>query len=204
MFKTILTLSLLVLTISTYAQNGDPAKGKVVASGVCYACHGLDGVSPIPTQPHLAGQVEEYIVKQLENMKSINGAPPERENLVMSGIVPTLSDADMKNVAAWYAEQKPNLASAHSKQSVAVGEHLWRAGDTVRGIPACASCHGPTGAGVPSQYPRLAGQYQEYTETQLLHFKSGTRHNSAIMMAIASRLSNDEIKALADFTAGLR
>ncbi|MBU6467522.1 MAG: cytochrome c4 [Betaproteobacteria bacterium] len=204
MYKITTVICLLVLTTFSYAQKPDPLKGKAVASGVCYACHGLEGVSPIPTQPHLAGQVEEYIVKQIENMKSVNGAPPERENLVMSGIVPMLSDADIQNVAAWYAAQKPNLASAHNKQYVVVGEHLWRAGDNVRGIPACASCHGPTGAGVPSQYPRLAGQYQEYTETQLLHFKNGTRHNSAIMMAIASRLSNEEIKALSDFAAGLR
>ncbi|HQT81063.1 cytochrome c4 precursor [Ferrovum sp. JA12] len=204
MFKTIIAVCLLVLTTCSYAKKPDPVKGKAVASGVCYACHGLEGVSPIPTQPHLAGQVQEYIVKQIENMKSVNGAPPERENLVMSGIVPMLSDADIQNVAAWYAEQKPHTASAHSQQSVVIGEHLWRAGDTIRGIPACASCHGPTGAGVPSQYPRLSGQYREYTETQLLHFKSGARHNSAIMMAIASRLSNEEISALADFTAGLR
>ncbi|NDU85317.1 MAG: cytochrome c4 [Ferrovum sp.] len=198
-------IALCSLLSTAWAAPGDPEKGKVVASSICYACHGLDGVSPIPTQPHLAAQIPEYVVKQLNDMKSVGGAPPARDNPIMAGIVAMLSPDDMRNVAAWYAIQPPHLTQSTDPQRVAVGQKLWRAGDGDRGVPACAGCHGPTGAGVPALYPRLSGQYQDYTELQLQHFKDGTRANdpAAVMRSIAHRLTNDEIKALSDFMAGL-
>ncbi len=205
MKKTLLVLLLLSMGSTAWAVQGDAEKGKQIASSVCFACHGLDGVSPIPTQPHLAAQLPDYIVKQLNNMKSVNGAPPLRNNPIMSGIVASMTDADMRNVAAWYAAQPPKRSQATDAKLVAVGEKLWRGGEADRGVPACAGCHGPTGSGIPALYPRLSGQYQEYTEAQLQHFKNGTRANdpAAIMRTIAHRLSNEDIKALADYTAGL-
>ena len=206
MIRTMIVVLLVMLSSATWAQQGDPQKGKVIADSVCFACHGADGVSPIATQPHLAAQQPDYIIKQLNNMKSVNGAPPLRNNPIMSGVVGMLSEDDIRNVAAWYAAQPPKLSQATRSKLVAMGEKLWRAGDVDRGVPACAACHGPTGSGIPALYPRLSGQYQEYTEIQLQHFKNGTRSNdpAAIMRSIAHRLSNEEIKALADFTAGLR
>ncbi len=206
MKKTLMLLLLLVMGSTAWAFQGDAEKGKQIASSVCFACHGLDGVSPIPTQPHLAAQLPDYIVKQLSNMKSVNGAPPARNNPIMSGVVASMTEADMRNVAAWYAAQPAKRSQANDPKLVAVGQKLWRGGEADRGVPACAGCHGPTGSGIPALYPRLSGQYQEYTETQLQHFKNGTRSNdpNSIMRTIAHCLSNEEIKALADFTAGLR
>ncbi len=184
---------------------GDPVKGKVIATSICSACHGLDGVSPIPTQPHLAAQIPDYVVKQLDDMTSVNGAPPARDNPIMSGIVTMLNPADRLNVAAWYAEQAPHVTGALNAKEVILGQQLWRAGDADRGIPACSGCHGPAGAGVPALYPRLAGQYQEYLEGQLQHFREGTRTNDpgGVMRSIAHRLTNEEIKAVVDYAAGL-
>ncbi len=206
MKKTVILVLLAALSPLTWAAHGNAQKGRVIADSVCFACHGIDGVSPIPTQPHLAAQQPDYLVKQLNDMKSINGAPPLRNNPIMSGVVSMLSDEDIRNVAAWYATQPPKLSQATHTKLAAVGQKLWRAGDVDRGVPACSGCHGPTGEGIPAPYPRLSGQYSEYTEIQLQHFKNGSRSNdpSAVMRSIAHRLSNEEIRALADFTAGLR
>ncbi len=190
---------------NAWALEGDPAKGKVIATSICSACHGLDGVSPISTQPHLAAQIPDYIVKQLNDMKSVNGAPAARDNPIMSGIVPMLSAEDIRNVAAWYGDQPPHVTGSLDPKRVEIGQKLWRAGDVDRAVPACSGCHGPTGAGVPALYPRLSGQYQDYLEVQLQHFRDGTRANdpAGVMRSIAHRLTNDEVKALADYAAGL-
>jgi cytochrome c553 len=185
------------------AQQGpDAAKGRTIATQVCAACHGADGNSPTPANPKLAGQVPEYLVKQLVNFK----ANTERKNAVMAGMAAPLSNEDMRSLAAFYGEQKAMQGTATNKESVALGRRLWRGGDVARGVPACASCHGATGAGTPSQYPRLAGQYAEYTEAQLKLFRSEERSNDAngMMRAIATKLSDREIRALADYVAGLR
>lgn len=190
---------------TAWALGGDPEKGKVIATSICSACHGLDGVSPISTQPHLAAQIPDYVVKQLDDMTSVNGASPARDNPIMSGIVPMLNADDRRNVAAWYAIQPAHLTGTLSLNEAHIGQKLWRAGDADRGIPACTGCHGPTGAGIPALYPRLSGQYQDYLEGQLQHFKDGVRANDpgGVMRSIAHRLTNDEIKALADYAAGL-
>lgn len=184
----------------------DPAKGKVVAETICVACHGVDGNSMSPENPHLAGQIEPYIYKQLSNFKATGDAPAARENAIMAGMVAALSDEDMKNVAAWFASQKLKPESAKNEASIALGKKLWRQGDHRKGVPACAGCHGPAGSGMPAQYPRLAGQFAAYTEAQLVAFRAGSRANDpeSMMRAIAAKLSDAEIKAVADYAAGLR
>ena len=184
----------------------DPAKGKAIAETICVACHGADGNSAASANPHLAGQIEEYIYKQLKNFKAADGKPAARNNPIMAGMAAPLSDEDMKNVAAWFSSQKLKPASAKDETQIALGQKLWRAGDAKKGIPACAGCHGPAGAGLPAQFPRLAGQYAEYTETQLKAFRLGDRANDPekMMRMIAAKLSDAEIKAVSEYAAGLR
>ncbi|NTV72254.1 MAG: cytochrome c4 [Azonexaceae bacterium] len=184
----------------------DPAKGKAIAESICVACHGADGNSPASANPNLAGQVEEYIVKQLKNFKPVGDKPPVRNNPIMAGMAAPLSDDDIKNVAAWFASQKQKPAAAKDEKQIALGQKIWRQGDFKKGVPACAGCHGPAGAGLPAQYPRLAGQFQEYTEAQLKAFRVEERANDPekMMRMIAAKLSDAEIKAVAEYAAGLR
>lgn len=187
-------------------SKADPAKGKVIAETVCVACHGADGNSAASANPNLAGQVPEYIYKQLKNFKSVDGKPAVRNNAIMGGMAAGLSDEDMKNVAAWFASQKQKPAAATDQTQIALGQKVWRQGDFKKGVPACAGCHGPAGAGLPAQYPRLAGQFPEYTDAQLKTFRSGERANDPenMMRTIAAKLSDVEIKAVAEYIAGLR
>ncbi|MCC6472447.1 MAG: cytochrome c4 [Burkholderiales bacterium] len=184
------------------AGKPDPAKGQDVASKTCVACHGQDGNSQVPENPKLAGQVAEYLAKQLANYK----ANDERKNPVMFGMVTPLSDEDIRNVSAYYATQKSMQGVARSRDTLAAGRTLYRGGNVARALPACAGCHGATGEGVPSQFPRVAGQHAQYLEVQLKAFRSGERANdgAAMMRSIAARLTDAEIRALSDYIAGLR
>ena len=184
----------------------DLAKGKQIAETVWVGCHGADGNSPTSANPSLAGQGSEYLFKQLTQFKSDDGKPAVRNNPIMSGMTAALSVEDMKSLAFYFSQQKMKPATATDEKLVSAGKSLWRKGDFERGIPACAGCHGPTGAGVPAQYPRIAGQYAEYTEAQLKNFRSEERSNDPEMMMrnIAEKLSDKQIKAVADYAAGLR
>jgi hypothetical protein len=183
----------------------DLAKGQQVAANVCAACHLADGNANAPANPKLAGQHPEYLVKQLYNFRVKPGAKEaERANAVMAAFAAQLSDADIVNVSAWYASQTLKPSSAKNKEYAELGQKIYRGGIPSKGVAACAACHGPAGAGVPSQYPRLQGQWAEYTETQLLNWRQGVRKNNAQMAAIASRMSDLEIKAVSDYIAGLR
>lgn len=188
------------------AQRPNASKGQGIASRVCAACHGPDGNSPTAANPKLAGQIQEYLQKQLTNFKPASGGKPERENPIMAGMAAPLSADDMRNVAAFFAQQAPKPGAAKNKEALDLGRKLWRAGDASRGLPACAGCHGATGAGVPAQFPRLAGQYAEYTENQLKAFRAGNRANdpNRAMRTIAAKMSDAEISAVADYAAGLR
>ena len=188
------------------AAKADPAKGKVIAETVCVACHGADGNSQVSANPILAGQVEEYIYKQLKNFKPVGDKPAVRNNPIMAGMAAALSDEDMKNVAAWFSSQKQKPAAAKDEKLIAMGQKIWRQGDFKKGVPACAGCHGPAGAGLPAQYPRLAGQYPEYTEAQLKAFRVEERANDPekMMRVVAAKMSDVEIKAVAEYVAGLR
>lgn len=183
----------------------DAAKGGAIAQAVCSACHGPDGNAIGNSFPKLAAQHDAYLVKQLQNYKVSPGAKePQRPNPIMSPIATALSDSDIRNVSAYYSTQAYKPATAKSKATVALGEKIWRGGIAEKGVPACASCHSPNGAGIPTQYPRLAGQWGEYNEAQLTAFKGGVRKNNVAMSMIAARLSEAEIKAVADYAAGLR
>jgi len=187
------------------APRPDPAAGQQVAAGVCAGCHAADGNSPSPANPKLAAQHAAYLAKQLHNFKpQADGKPPERYNAIMQGFAAALSDQQIRDVSAYFATQKLTPAAAKSKDLVELGQKIYRGGITDKGVPACAGCHSPNGAGIPDQYPRLQGQYADYTESQLVAFRSGVRANSAQMMTISARLSDKEIKAVSDYIAGLR
>jgi cytochrome c553 len=183
----------------------DVARGQQIAGQVCAACHGADGNAPSPANPKLAGQHADYLYKQLVNFVPKTGAKEaERANAIMAGFAMTLSDEDKRNVSAFYASQAKKPSSARSKEMVELGQKIYRGGIPEKQVPSCAGCHGPSGAGIPAQYPRMAGQWAEYTESQLVQFRAGQRKNSAQMTAISARLSDLEIKAVSDYIAGLR
>lgn len=205
----------LVFLAAIAAQAAEPAaapidldKGKTVAATICVACHSADGNSVIPINPKLAGQHADYLVKQIRDFKS--GARP---NPIMMGMSAALTDDDARNVAAWFASQTQKGGQAKSAETVEAGQKLYRAGVIARGVPACAGCHGPTGAGIPAQYPRIGGQHPEYLENQLKSFRiAGTdptdKANRAndpnkMMRMIAAKLNDYEIKILSDYIAGL-
>jgi cytochrome c553 len=177
----------------------DLAKGEAIATQVCVACHSVDGSRGLPANPILQGQHPEYLVKQLHDFKS--GA---RNNAIMKGFAMTLSDQDMKNVSAFYASKTAKPGFATNKDTLLLGERIYRGGIADRRIAACAGCHSPNGAGIPVQYPRVNGQHAEYSEAQLNAFRSGQRANSLQMAGVAAKLNDREIKALADYMAGLR
>ena len=181
------------------AAKPDLAKGQAVATAVCGACHTTDGSRGSPANPIIAGQHAAYLVKQLTEFKS-----GKRENPIMKGFASALSEDDMRNVAAFYASKTAKPGAAKNKELVALGERIYRGGLADRAVPACAGCHSPTGAGIPAQYPRLGGQHADYLEAQTVAFRDGGRQNSAVMTGVAAKMSDREIKAVADYMAGLR
>lgn len=176
----------------------DAAKGGTL-SAACQACHTADGSRGAPANPILQGQHPEYLVKQLVEFKS-----GKRASAVMKGMASPLAEEDMKHIAAFYAGKQAKAGFSKNKDSIALGEKIYRGGLADRNIPACSGCHSPNGAGIPAQYPRLGGQHGDYTEAQLVAFRGGARANSAQMTAIAAKMSDAEIKAVSDYIAGLR
>lgn len=210
MFKSLSLISLLLISNLAIAAgnakmphntNGNIAEGKVKAA-TCAACHGAEGISAIPANPNLAGQVPGYIEAQLKAFKK-----GDRKNAVMMGMAMPLSDADMKNIDAYYASLKAAKgAVTEADQDLAEkGEAIYRGGIAKRNIASCMSCHGPSGKGMPKRYPSIAGQKRAYLESSLLAFKKGERKGyNEIMSDIAFSLSEDQIKALATYMSGLQ
>jgi len=198
---------LLVPAVSRAAGEAAPAKvakpdlvkGEATYTAVCVACHAADGNSAIAANPKLAQQHPEYLVKQLQEFKS-----GKRNNAVMKGFASALSDDDMKNIAYWVTTKKAKPGFAKDKALVTLGERIYRGGISDRQVPACAGCHSPNGAGIPSQYPRLGGQHAEYTAAQLTTFRDGGRNNNLQMTQVAAKLNDREIRAVSDYIAGLR
>ena len=179
---------------------GNAVAGEKIVTGVCAACHGIDGNSVITTNPKLAQQHPEYIAKQLANFKS-----GERKNAIMSGMAGALSPEDMANVAAYFGAQKGKVGSATTNAAGSLGEKIYRGGIARVGVPACASCHGAAGAGVPVQFPRISRQHADYVVTQLKAFYSGERanDNAKVMRMIAAMMTDAEMAAVADYIQGL-
>ena len=180
------------------APKADPAKGAAIYNAACAACHGADGNSAVPAYPKLSQQHPEYIAKQLAEFKS-----GKRANAVMLGFATALSDEDMRNIGAHLSKIKAKPGFAKDKELATLGEKIYRGGIADRQVPACAGCHSPNGAGIPSQYPRLSGQHADYTVSQLTQFRDGIRKNNLQMTQVAAKLNEQEIKALADYIAGL-
>ena len=202
---------------------GSGKEEQEVVYGVCAACHMPDGNTMIPTYPKLAGQHAEYLYKQMIDFKSKDGNPALRKDVIAAGTMnpmmdgkhpsmegkPPFDDEVMKAVASFYAKQKLQPAGPADPKDPDVhklGETIWRAGITSKGLPACAACHGPSGKGLPPQYPALAGQFPAYAESQLKAFRDNARVNdpSKMMRDIALKMTDPEIKAVADYAAGLR
>lgn len=184
---------------------GDAARGQAVGATVCAACHAVDGNSIVPPNPKLAGQHAEYLFKQMKNFKAADGKPPVRINPIMNGMIASFDEAQMRDIAAYFAAQKPIANPVKRPDNVALGKKLYQGGDATKGLPACAGCHGPTGAGIPVEYPRIAGQLPEYIEAQLKAFRDDTRTNdpNKMMRMVAVKMTDDEIKAVAGFVSSL-
>jgi len=181
------------------AAKPDLAKGQTISTNVCGACHTADGSRGSPANPILQGQHPEYLAKQLSEFKA-----GKRVNAIMQGMAATLSEADIRDVTAFYASKQAKAGFAKSKDTVTLGEKIYRGGLADRSIPACAGCHGPTGSGIPAQYPRLRGQHADYTEAQLKAFREGLRKNNLQMTGVVAKLNDKEMKAVADYIAGMR
>lgn len=185
----------------------DLARARDIVNQVCSACHGADGNSAIPANPSLAGMPADYITTQLSHFKA-----GVRQNAIMQGFAATLSEADMVSLGAYFASQAPKPQSAKDASLVRLGQKLWRAGDATAGVPACSACHGPTGGGVPKNYPRIAGQWSDYTVAQLKAFKAGERGMDKdgkdvlgrIMHGVAQNLTEAQMRAVAEYAQGLR
>jgi cytochrome c553 len=186
--------------------NADLSRAQQIVTQVCAACHAADGNSVLAVNPVLAGQHAEYTQKQLMNFKPQDGKPAERPNAVMGGMVANLSADDIRNLAAYFENQKPKPRAARDPELVKLGQTIYRGGVLSKNVAACAACHGPNGAGVPAQFPRVAGQFPEYVASQLTAFRSGERANDAnrTMRVVADKLSDKEIAAVAEYISGLR
>jgi cytochrome c553 len=210
--KSLFVALLVVSSLASAAEEAkvvkaDPAKGETIFTNgdasrnipACVSCHGAAGNSTIVQNPRLAAQHDPYTYKQLMNFRT-----PERANPIMSPIAKALTEDDMRNIAVWLDKQAAKPGAAKNKASIDLGKKIYRGGIAEKNVPACASCHGANGAGIPAQFARLAGQHQEYTGAQLTAFRAGTRNNSMQMTMISKRLSDDEIAAVSDYIAGLK
>lgn len=198
----------LTLPLAVVAQDKsnrpDLKRGQEIAQSICAACHGADGNSTIAANPKLSGQDAVYLLKQLNDYARPASDKGARVNSIMTGIVGGISEAERLHVTAYYAGQKHKPGASRSPDTLELGQRVYRAGIPERGVPACSGCHSPSGAGIPVQYPRLAGQHAEYTVAQLKAFHDGTRRNNGPMSQIAGRLTEAEMRAVADYAAGLR
>jgi cytochrome c553 len=205
--KLVVTLAAALVATSAFASEtpaaskGDPKKAEPIVAELCAGCHAADGNSAAAANPKLAGMNPEYLYKQLVEFKS--GA---RKNAVMSGMVAGLSDADMKNLAAYYAMQTPKGGTAKDKDLATLGRKIYQGGVQGAGVPACASCHGVQGKGIPVQFPRLAGQHGDYIYSQLNLFRTGARANDGakMMRTIAAKMTDADMKAVSAYIQGLR
>lgn len=202
MKRLVLSLASLVLAVSSIGVQaaGDAAAGEG-KSAVCAACHGADGNSELGSNPKLAGQNARYLLKQMTDIKEGN-----RTVALMTGLLDNMSEQDLEDIAAYYAEQEKTIQGA-DPALVELGSSIYRGGIADLGVAACTACHGPAGDGVAQAgFPAVSGQHAEYTMTQLKAFRAGERTNdgdSSPMRSVTERLTDREIEALASYMAGL-
>jgi len=175
-------------------SNGDAKRGVTA----CITCHGPKGQSAVSAWPKLSAQHAAYTNKQLKNFKE-----GSRANPIMMGMAAALTEEDMQNIAAYLVRQPLSQGTAQNKETIELGQSIYRGGIAAKGVPACAACHSPTGSGIAAQYPLLGGQWADYTNAQLIAFREGVRKNSIQMTTIATKLSDAEMKAVSDYMAGL-
>lgn len=212
MIKNMVMLAALAMAAPLAAETTDnanaaPATVTEIASGVCAGCHNADGNSVIPMNPILAGQHAEYITKQLMDFKATESVPAKRNSPVMSSMVAALSPEDMKQLGAYYAKQKstPSQVAVDDNKLIELGKLLYHGGNIANGVPACASCHGPNGSGIPPRYPAIAGQHAEYTLTQLNLFNTGDRANDKdVMQQVITRMNGHEKRAVSAYISTMR
>lgn len=208
MIKRSLLLSLLAVAGNLYAQTtpADLDAVKPYIETVCSACHNVDGNSSLAANPKLAGQVPEYLFKQMKEFKDWGDGRVLRTEPIMNGMIAPFDESQMLALANYYASQTLQPEAAANAESVNEGQAIWRGGIPAKGVPACAACHGPAGDGMPAQYPRISGQFADYTLLQLQRFRDGGRDNdpNAMMRAVALKMTDKEMRAVADFAAGLR
>jgi len=203
--KLVVSLVAILAATSAYANptsvKGDPKAAESIVTKVCAACHAVDGNSAAAANPKLAGMNAEYLYKQLAEFKS-----GTRKSPVMAGIVKDLGDQDFKNLAAHFSIQRPKPGTSKDMELALIGQKIYRGGVMGAGVPACASCHGPQGMGIPTQFPRLAGQHADYTYKQLNAFRVETRANDGakMMRTIAAKMTDADMKAVAAYIQGLR
>ncbi|MGD9659939.1 MAG: cytochrome c [Porticoccaceae bacterium] len=203
----IFALSLAIAPFSFAAGDADAGKSKATT---CAACHGVDGNSPAPSFPKLAGLGEKYLLKQMQDVKAGDRKIPE-----MTGMLDNLNDQDLADIAAYYSSQQRQLSGAKDVK-LDLGEKIYRAGNLETGVPACTGCHSPSGAGnAPAGYPAIGGQFSAYIAKQLRAFRTAAhdpedpagRANDgdvAVMRGVAARMTDQEIDAVANFIAGLQ
>jgi cytochrome c553 len=194
------------LALAQALPKADPSQAQKLVDQICASCHAADGNSTLSVNPVLAGQHADYTLKQLMNFRTLDGKPAERINAVMAGMVASLSAGDLRNLAAYFEAQKSKPRVARDPELARLGQAIYRGGILAKNLAACTACHGPNGTGMPAQFPRLAGQFPEYTTAQLRAFRSGERANdpNRMMRAVAEKLSDREIAAVAEYIAGLR
>jgi len=195
-----------VMALAQSLAPADPSPVRELVNKVCASCHAEDGNSALAANPVLAGQHADYTLKQLQNFRPRDGKPPERPNAVMGGMVENLSADELRNLAAYFEAQKRKPRAARDAELARLGQMIYRGGIAAKNVAACTACHGPNGSGIPAQFPLLAGQFAEYTAAQLRAFRVGERANdpNRMMRAVAAKLSDREIAAVAEYIAGLR
>lgn len=200
MFRILLGMILSAICVSAVAD-GNPVRGKDLTA-TCVACHGEDGNSLAGSFPSIAGQQNKYLLKQMREIQSGVRAAP-----LMAGQLDAMSDQDLQDMAAFYAEQTAKGGAAKA-ELVELGETVYRTGVKRKGIAACTACHQPDGSGMDgAAFPGLAGQWPEYTVSQLKAFRDGSRDNDGdgkMMRTIAMDLSDGEMEAVASFLYGLK
>ena len=199
--KLVAALSLVAFLGSAPAFAAGSVEAGQLKAATCGACHGMDGNSPSPEWPNLAGQHAGYIESQLRAFKA-----GERQNDLMSPMAMILSDEDMADLAAYFASQKVRGGETEPSK-LALGERVYRAGNVQKGVIACAGCHGPAGRGNPlAGYASIQGQHAVYVANQLRAYRSGARDTdpNQMMRNVAALLSDEEIDAVASYVQGLR